>query len=163
MSQIHFFFTSKYMNYELIKCKKWQQFPCSVFLLIVSDCKDAEPHRTHLKQHPPTHTTPITGPPSAMCCGSWSAPSEEEEEEEGAAGHEQGRRWRPIENQCSRSVSAPHRAKHAFRQLPQTCASGPLHESHTSHSERLSAAGQLLPSLPAGEAEFCTKQFGTNI
>ncbi len=64
--------------------------------------------------HPHTHDS-NNFPPPAACCGSWSAASvnwlsaeEEEEKEEGAAGHEQQRRWRPIGNQCTMSISAPY-------------------------------------------------------
>lgn len=64
--------------------------------------------------HPHTHDS-NNFPPPAACCGSWSAASvnwssaeKEEEKEEGAAGHEQQRRWRPIGNQCTMSISAPY-------------------------------------------------------
>lgn len=74
-------------------------------------------HWRYLMQtHTPTHTHDSNNfSPLAACCGSWSAASvdwlsaeKEEEKEEGAAGHEQQRRWRPIGNQCTMSVSAPY-------------------------------------------------------
>lgn len=80
--------------------------------------------------HTHTHMTP----PAAVCCGSWSAASvnwlsveeKEEEKEEGAAGHEQQRRWRPIGNQCTVSISAPHGQNNTLRQLPQPSLASPV-------------------------------------
>ena len=87
------------------------------YLQIIQTLLHVRPHwRYLLRTHTPTHTHDSNNfPPPAACCGSWSAASvnwlsaeEEEEKEEGAAGHEQQRRWRPIGNQCTKSISAPY-------------------------------------------------------
>ena len=87
------------------------------YLQIMQTLLSAQPHWRYLMQtHTPTHTHDSNNfPPPAACCGSWSAASvnwlsgeEEREKEEGAAGHEQQRRWRPIGNQRTMSISAPH-------------------------------------------------------
>lgn len=91
-----------------------------------------------MQPHTPTHPHVSNNfPPPAACCGSWSAASvnwlsaeEEEKKEEGAAGHELQRRWRPIGNQCTMSISAPY----GQNTRSDSCHSTPQPAPH--HGER---------------------------
>lgn len=93
--------------------------------------------QTHTHTHTPTHihTTPITSLPRQRAVGAgqrrqsidWALRRRRRKEAESAAGHERQRRWRPIGNQCTMSVSAPYGQDTWSDSYHSPFAAGPHH------------------------------------
>lgn len=93
-------------------------------------------------------------PPSAVCCGSWSAASVNWLQrggggEKGAAGHEQRKRWRPIENHCTRSIFAPYgqSTRSDSCHSPPHRAPSPTERKNVNLVKSMLSAGQLYSQL----------------